>query len=87
MCGTDYRHIAVKHRLGCAFCYFAFRSEMYYVFKEKQDNAFMHKGKVPKNYTNPVNVFVNKEIENRINNKELKMELKEKIKLNHYRGA
>ncbi len=85
-CGIDYRHIASKHRLGCAFCYFTFKTEMYYVFKEKQNNAVVHYGKIPKNYTNPVNMFINKEIENKIDDEKIKHELKEKIKLNHFRG-
>lgn len=85
-CGIDYRHIASKHRLGCAFCYFIFKTEMHYVFKEKQDNKHVHKGKIPKNYTDPVKVFVNQQIENKIENEITKKKLKEKINLNHYHG-
>lgn len=86
ICGIDYRHIVAKHRLGCSFCYFTFKTEMHYVFQTKQDNHHSHKGKKPKNFTNPVNMFVNKEIENKVDNQELKQSLKNKIKLNFYSG-
>jgi len=59
---------------------------MYYVFKERQDGAYIHKGKVPNNYTNPIGMFVNREIENKISNEEIKHELKKAIKLNYYHG-
>lgn len=86
VCEIDYRHIVSKHRLGCAFCYFTFRTEMYYVFQEKQDGSFTHKGKIPKNFTNPVSMFVNREVERKVDDEELKQELKKKIKLNHSNG-
>lgn len=86
ICGIDYKHIVSKRRLGCSFCYFTFKTEMYYVFKEKQDGACTHLGKVPKNFTNPVNMFVNREIEKKISDEELKHELKKAIKLNYYHG-
>ena len=85
-CGIDYRHIISKRRLGCAFCYFVFKTEMYYVFKEKQDNIYVHLGKKPKNYTNPIKMFINKEIETKISDEETKQELKRKINLNYFRG-
>ncbi len=85
-CGIDYRHIASKHRLGCSFCYFTFKTEMYYVFQDKQNNSYKHLGKRPKNFTNPINVFINREIENKIKDDVIKHELKEKINLNHFCG-
>lgn len=86
ICGIDYRHIASKHRLGCSFCYFTFKTEMLYVFKEKQDGQYEHKGKIPKNYTNPVAMFINRQIENKITNETVKEDLKEVINLNHFCG-
>lgn len=74
------------HRLGCAFCYFTFKTEMMYVFQMKQDNNHTHKGKKPKNFTNPVNIFLNQEIERKIDDADLKAKLKSKIKLNFYSG-
>jgi protein-arginine kinase activator protein McsA len=59
---------------------------MYYVFKEKQDGQFKHKGKIPKNFTNPVNMFVNREIERKIPDNDIKQELKKKINLNYNNG-
>ena len=56
-CGIDYAFISQKHRLGCSFCYFSFRKEMYYVFSAQQDNQFIHKGKIPKRYTDPVKML------------------------------
>lgn len=58
-CNIDYLFISEKHRLGCSFCYFAFRKEMLYVFEYKQDNNYKHVGKIPKKYDNPVMLFVN----------------------------
>ena len=84
VCGAGYEHIVKKHRLGCSFCYFAFRTEMYYVFQEKQESSYTHLGKRPKNYTDPMKTFVNNLIENKIKDEKTKHELKEKIKLNHH---
>jgi len=85
-CGIDYRHIISKRRLGCAFCYFTFKTEMYYVFKEKQDNRYSHLGKKPKNYINPISMFINNEIEAKVDNEKTKQELKKKINLNYFSG-
>lgn len=85
-CGIDYKHIVSKRRLGCAFCYFAFKTEMFYVFREKQDNKHSHLGKMPKNYTNPINLFIHNEIEMKIDDEEIKKELRERIRLTYYHG-
>lgn len=85
-CGIDYKHIISKYRLGCSFCYFTFKSEMYYVFKEKQDNHYSHKGKIPKNYINPISMFINNEIDKKIPNDTVRQDLKEKINLSHFCG-
>jgi protein-arginine kinase activator protein McsA len=59
---------------------------MLYVFEKKQDGQFRHNGKVPKNYTDPVAMFVNEQIENKIKNETVKEDLKEAINLNHFCG-
>jgi hypothetical protein len=59
---------------------------MYYVFKEKQDNHYSHKGKIPKNYINPISMFINNEIDKKIPNDTVRQDLKEKINLSHFCG-
>lgn len=86
ICKSGYEHILNKRRLGCAFCYFVFKTEMHYVFQEKQDNKHVHLGKKPKNFTNPINIFINNLIENKIEDEMLKHELKKAINLNNING-
>ena len=86
ICKSDYKNIANKHRLGCSFCYFTFKTEMYYVFKVKQDNSYTHKGKIPTNYIDPMSMFINNQIDNKITNDVIRKDLKEKINLSHFHG-
>jgi len=81
-CNIDYSFISEKHRLGCSFCYFAFRKEMLYVFEYKQDNNYKHVGKIPKKYDNPVVLFVNDLIDEKIKNENVKKDLKDKMQIN-----
>lgn len=81
-CNIDYLFISEKHRLGCSFCYFAFRKEMLYVFEYKQDNNYKHVGKIPKKYDNPVMLFVNDLIDEKIKNENVKKDLKDKMQIN-----
>jgi hypothetical protein len=59
---------------------------MYYVFKVKQDNSYTHKGKIPKNYIDPMSMFINNQIDNKITNDVIRKDLKEKINLSHFHG-
>lgn len=81
-CNIDYLFISDKHRLGCSFCYFAFRREMLYVFEYKQDNNYKHVGKVPKKYDDPIALFINDLIDEKITNQNVKKDLKDKMKIN-----
>ena len=54
---------------------------MYYVFKVKQDNNYTHKGKIPTNYINPVNMFISDQIDNKVTNDVIRKDLKEIIEL------
>jgi hypothetical protein len=59
---------------------------MYYVFKVKQDNSYTHKGKIPTNYIDPMSMFINNQIDNKITNDVIRKDLKEKINLSHFHG-
>lgn len=55
---------------------------MLYVFEYKQDNNYKHVGKVPKKYDDPIDLFINDLIDEKITNQNVKKDLKDKMKIN-----
>ena len=65
-CDATYAFLIEKSRLGCSFCYITFRDEIIWHLRKLQKGKTDHKGKQPEFFDDPVDVFVEKCIDNAV---------------------